>query len=72
VDPEFPALGRDTVYYARVYEAPNLTVNGDPLSCRRDGEGRCLETTLCQRGQQCLAEDEPRAWSSPIYVDWSG
>lgn len=53
-------------------DAYQPTVNGDPLSCDHDDEGRCLETNPCQRGQQCLAEDEPRAGSSPIYVDWSG
>ena len=72
VDTDFPAAARDTLYYARVYEAPTPTVNGDPLSCERDDEGRCLETSPCERGQQCLADDEPRAWSSPIYVDWNG
>ena len=70
VDTDFPAAERDAVYYARVYEAPLATVNGDPLSCLRDDRGRCIESQPCQRGQACRAELEPRAWSSPIYVDW--
>jgi len=70
VDTDFPAGRRDAVYYARVYEAPIATVNGDPLACERDARGRCLESQPCQRGEACLAPLEPRAWSSPIYVDW--
>jgi hypothetical protein len=69
-DPEYSAAGRDTVYYARAFEAQIDTVNGDPLSCEVDERGRCVKTTLCQLGSECLAPYEPRAWSSPIYVDY--
>jgi hypothetical protein len=69
-DPEYPAARRDTVYYARAFEAEIDTVNGDPLSCEFDETGRCVKTTLCQAGDECLAPYEPRAWSSPIYVDY--
>ena len=70
-DPEFENARRDTVYYARVFETPKPTVNGSPLSCRAQDGDACVETTLCERGQECLARDEPRAWSSPIYVDYA-
>ncbi len=63
-------MGRDTVYYARAFEAEIDTVNGDPLSCEYDENGRCVKTTLCQADQECLAPYEPRAWSSPIYIDY--
>jgi hypothetical protein len=68
-DEDFPAAGRDTVYYARVFEAPTEVVNGTPLRCRFDEQGRCVETRPCTRGEECLGSYEPRAWSSPIYVD---
>ncbi|MCH2174053.1 DUF3604 domain-containing protein [Myxococcota bacterium] len=68
-DPDFPTSGRDALYYARVFEAPLPTVNGTPLNCRLDGEGRCIETRDCHLFDECLAPDSPRAWSSPIYVD---
>jgi len=68
-DPSFTEAGRETVYYVRAFEAGKPTVNGDPLSCRPGPEDSCLATTPCQRGEECLAEDEPRAWSSPIWVD---
>ena len=72
-DPEFTAGGRDTVYYVRAIEPPAPAVNADGIRCERDAEGRCLEATLCSRrpGDDCLGTEEPRAWSSPIFVDWS-
>jgi hypothetical protein len=69
-DPEYEKEARDTVYYARAFEAAIDTVNGDPLSCEYDENGACVETTLCAGGNDCLAPHEPRAWSSPIFVDY--
>ncbi len=71
VDEEYPAAGRDTVYYARVFEEPTPAVNGSPLRCQRDDAGRCTETKPCQRGEPCLDDFAQRAWASPIYVDWA-
>jgi hypothetical protein len=68
-DPEFAALGRETVYYVRALEAPKPTVNGDPLRCEASGDDACVETSPCERGEECLAPDAPRAWSSPIWVE---
>jgi hypothetical protein len=60
-DPEFAAQGRDTI-------------NGQNLRCERDAEGRYTKVHLCPGPEgdadDCLGEDEPRAWSSPIYVDY--
>ncbi|MEZ4332952.1 MAG: DUF3604 domain-containing protein [Myxococcota bacterium] len=72
-DPEFAAGGRDTVYYVRAIEPPAPAINADGIRCERDAEGRCLEATRCSRrlGDDCLGTEEPRAWSSPIFVDWS-
>jgi hypothetical protein len=71
-DPEFETAQRDTVYYVRVFEPPKPTVNGAMLRCRATSESACVETDPCERGEECLAPDEPRAWSSPIYVDYAG
>ncbi len=68
-DPDFVDSGRDAVYYARVFETAKPTVNASPLGCERDLEGRCLGVSICPDGDECLRPDEPRAWSSPIYVD---
>ncbi len=73
-DPEFPTLGREALYYARVYEAPEQAINAGGIRCERNAEGECIEANLCPGpngiGDDCLAEREPRAWSSPIYVSW--
>ncbi|MEE3327672.1 MAG: DUF3604 domain-containing protein [Myxococcota bacterium] len=69
IDPDFPALGRDTVYYARAFEAPSPTVNGQKPECLREVDGECLEVDLCRDDGTCLSDYAHRAWSSPIFVD---
>ena len=69
-DAEFPAQRRDTVYYARVYEAPAPAINAGGASCEYDEDGNCVRANLCEGDDDCLAEHEPRAWSSPIWVDF--
>jgi hypothetical protein len=73
-DPEFARDGRDAVYYARVFETPIQGVNGDNLRCTYDAVGKCESVTLCPGDEgdadDCLGEKEPRAWSSPIFVDF--
>ena len=70
-DPDFAPAGRDAVYYARAVEAPSLQINADNLRCTRDEAGRCTSVNACRGGadDDCLGEDEERAWSSPIFVD---
>jgi hypothetical protein len=72
-DPEFSASGQASVYYARAFEAERPTINGANLRCERDAEGNCTKASLCPGPEgdadDCLAPMEPRAWSSPIYVD---
>jgi hypothetical protein len=74
-DPEFAASRRDAVYYARAIQEPGLAVNGANLRCRYDENGRCVELDPCHGDYRtdpdddCLAPVEPRAWSSPIFVD---
>jgi hypothetical protein len=72
-DPEYAAAGRDTLYYVRAFEAPAPAINAGNVRCDRDADGACLRTHLCPSpdgsNPDCLAEHEPRAWSSPVYVD---
>jgi hypothetical protein len=74
-DPEFPTDGRDTLYYVRAIEAPAPGINAANLRCDYDEEGRCVKVDLCNDADgvdnDCLAEHEPRAWSSPIFVDFA-
>jgi len=68
-DPEFAASGRDALSYARVFESPIPTVHGSPLNCEYGEEGRCVDVQPCDLLGECLNPDEPRTWSSPIWVD---
>jgi hypothetical protein len=72
-DAEFPRLGREALYYARAFEAEKPAINAGNLRCERDAEGRCLAVHPCPgpagRDDDCLAPQEPRAWSSPIWID---
>ena len=77
-DPDFVRDGRETVYYVRALQEPTPAVNGDPLQCERDDSGACVKARLCPGGDQavppedCPADVEERAWSSPIFVDPAG
>jgi hypothetical protein len=74
-DPDFPAGGRDVVYYVRAIEEPSAAVNADPLRCARDEQGICKHVAPCtgpDPGEDCLAQIEERAWSSPILVVHAG
>ena len=73
-DPDYARFGRDTVYYVRAFEEPAPGINSGGIECERDAAGQCTKVSLCgvDRTDDCLAEHEPRAWSSPIFVDWPG
>jgi hypothetical protein len=75
-DGQFGGSGRDAVYYARAIEAPDELIHGsNPLGCQFDADGNCVEMTPCGANtpyeDDCLSEGEPRAWSSPIFVNHS-
>jgi hypothetical protein len=73
-DPEFMAAGRGASYYVRAIEVASPTVGANPLGCRLDAEGDCIEVDPCfERADDddCLAPSEQRAWSSPIFVDFA-
>ncbi len=71
-DPDYAGLGQDAVYYARAFEEPELAINAANLRCERDAGGRCTAVHPCGEAgadEQCLAPREPRAWSSPIFLE---
>jgi hypothetical protein len=75
-DPEFINTARDAVYYVRAIEQESLAIHGgNPLGCRFDETGRCIEVEPCgvrvPKSEDCLSPTEQRAWSSPIFVDWA-
>ena len=74
-DPDYPAAGRTIAYYVRVFEEPSPAVNAGGFRCQYDADGRCVEMAPCYQDHRtpldddCLAEVEERAWSSPIWLD---
>ncbi len=75
-DPGFSGDGRDALYYARAIQEPRPTINGEPIKCERDEEGNCIKATLCRGDyrtsvdEECLSDNDVRAWSSPIYLNY--
>ena len=72
-DPGFIAGGRPAAYYVRAVQEPTRQFNAGNLRCTRAAEGNCTRSNLCLNGYRgdnddCLANDEERAWSSPIYL----
>jgi hypothetical protein len=76
-DPDFAVARRDAIYYVRAIQEPTPTVNGAQLRCEFDEAGECRSVSPCyadprtEYEDDCLAEGEERAWSSPIYVDFA-
>jgi hypothetical protein len=71
-DPDFVRDGREALYYVRAIEAPSPAVNAGLLRCEKDEQGGCAKVHACidaPESDECLAETEERAWSSPIFLD---
>ena len=74
-DPDFATAPRSATYYVRAIEEPSPTVNAKNLRCETDASGRCVKVNPCYgdyrtpASDDCLADSEERAWSSPIYLD---
>jgi hypothetical protein len=72
-DPEFATGGRNALYYVRALEQPAPAINADGVRCEYDAKGECIAAEPCDdEDDLCLGTHEPRAWSSPIFVDFAG
>ncbi len=76
-DESFDAQARDTLYYVRAIQRPSLAVNAGGLRCERDEQGQCIAVDPCYgdfrtpASDDCLAPNAERAWSSPIFVNYT-
>jgi hypothetical protein len=77
-DENFVGAGRETVYYVRAIEEPSDAVNAALMRCAYDRQGNCTKANICSasslftpKEDDCLASNEERAWSSPIFVDFA-
>src|SRR5262245_49004725 len=74
-DPNFAMAGRPATYYVRAIQEPTPAVSAGGLRCERDAEGNCVRAHPCYGDYRtpfdddCLALNEERAWSSPIYLE---
>lgn len=59
---------RDVLYYVRAIQEPTPTVNAGALRCGEDGCDPCYGDYRTEYDDDCLEDDEHRAWSSPIWV----
>jgi hypothetical protein len=74
---------RDALYYVRAIQKPSPAINAGGLRCTQDGrvgqvgQENCGHVAPCYgdwrtpEDDDCLASNEERAWSSPIYLAWS-
>ena len=67
-DPGYPTLGRDVLYYVRAIQEPTPAVNADRLRCKDGSCTPCYGNYRTDNDDDCLAPNEERAWSSPIYL----
>ncbi len=68
---------RDVLYYARAIEEPSQVINAGNLRCEFDADGNCIKVNPCHGDyrsgdEECTVSSAQRAWSSPIFVNYSG
>jgi hypothetical protein len=67
-DPWFASADREVLYYVRAIQEPTLAVNAGGLRCEGDDCKPCYGDYRVSFDDDCLAMDQERAWSSPIYL----
>jgi hypothetical protein len=60
----------------RALQADREMINAAGLRCEKDADGQCVRVNACYGDDRTSADDlcgakaQPRAWSSPIFVDF--
>lgn len=72
-DPDFVEGERNVLYYVRAIQEPTAAVNAGGVRCKDES---CAELQPCYGGYRtrldddCLSDNEERAWSSPIWLQF--
>lgn len=74
-DPDYSESARPALYYARVIQEAEPLIAGDPFGCEYDEDGNCTRRRYCIEenalsDNDCLSIAEPRAWTSPIFLEY--
>ncbi len=67
-DPELSTSARDALYYVRAIQEPTPAVNAGNLRCEGGACEPCWGDFRNPMSEDCLSENEERAWSSPIWL----
>lgn len=67
-DPDFTSFERDTLYYVRAIQETTTAINAGGLRCDGETCDPCYGDPRTPLDDNCLSEQNERAWSSPIYV----
>ena len=72
VDPWYPSAVREVLYYVRAIQEPTPAVNAGLLRCDEGQCEPCYGDYRTPFDDDCLAMNQERAWSSPIYLTPTG
>lgn len=74
-DPDYRSAARPALYYARVIQEAEPLIAGDPFGCEYDAQRNCTRRRYCigknaASDNDCTSVAEPRAWTSPIFLEY--